>query len=524
MDPKPGWERASEGGVARSRVTSRRLVLSALGEVGHPVCELGSRHAAAPPGLLLARSEREARTGLEAALGGVIRGDVVRRGIVSPEAVLAVLPGPGEPVAEFLASMRPGPALGAVLQQAATRELSADDRLEVVRGWERMASWLAAQQARALAAARDAIASELAPAPESAAAEHWSGQDAAEAEIGAALRWSLPTVTTRLRQAAALTGRCAPTLVELERGRIEPRQASAVVDAVAQLQDADAVAQVQERLLPRAPEQTVAQTRRSLRRAVLAVDPASAAERHERARAGRGVQRYAEPDGMAALEVRTDAAGVATIFAALDAVAATLPKNDPETGEHVPLSARRVDGLVALCGALLGDPTVLPGLARAAVPVPAVRVTAPLDTLLGLSERPGELAGYGPIPAPVVRELASDGAWKRWLVEPQTGELLDVGATTYRPSARLAAFVTARDRTCRGPGSGQPADQSDLDHIEPYDGANTKRDNLQPLRRRWHNAKTHGGWEATRAPDGTTHWRTPLGRRYSVPPESLDPG
>ncbi|NHC14598.1 DUF222 domain-containing protein [Motilibacter deserti] len=469
---------------------------------------------------LAARARREALTALEATLDA----ENVQSEEPLSEEPLSEEPLSEEPlsVAAVLTKLAPGCELIAHLCQLQGLALSADDRLEVVRSWERVAAWLTAQQARALAAAGAAIAVEQAPEPHSAAAEHWSGEQAAEAEIGSALRWSLPTVATRLKQATELTGRCAPTLDELEAGRIEPRQASAVVEACAPLDD-DAALAVQQRVLPRAAEQTVAQTRRALRRAVLAVDSASAAERHERARADRGIDHHAEPDGMAALAVRTNAAGVATIWAALDAVAAAMPATDKETGEPVPISARRVDGLVALCAAVLADPGVLAGLPRAATPAAAVRVTVSAETLLGLSDSPGELDGHGPIPAEMARELAADGAWRRWLVEPRTGELLDIGSETYRPGARLAAFIAARDRTCRGPGSGYPARLADLDHVVPFDGSNTTRANLQPLRRRWHNAKTHGGWQSSRAPDGSTTWTSPLGRQYVIPPERLDP-
>ncbi|NHC46925.1 DUF222 domain-containing protein [Motilibacter aurantiacus] len=472
---------------------------------------------------LTAREREEARAAAQGRVEAMIREWRSRPPRVQEVADPQVaLPDDEADVGAFLAELPPGRVLIDALEQAAERPLSADGRVEVVRGWDRVAAWLTAQQMRALAAAAEAIAEEQAPEPGSAAAEHWSARQAAEAELGAALRWAPATVATRLRQASELTGRCALTLQELEAGRIEQRQAAAVVEACAPLDD-DAAHAVQQRVLPHATEQTVAQTRRSLRRAVLAVDPATAAERHQRARADRGVERWAEPDAMAALTIRTDAAGAATIWAALDAVAAAMPRTDPATGEDVPVAARRADGLVALCAAVLRDRDVLPDLARAGTGVPAVRVTVSAETLLKLAERPGELDGHGAIPTSLARELAADGAWRRWLVEPRTGELLDIGSETYRPGARLAAFVAARDRTCRGPGSGVPARSADLDHVEPFDGTNTTRANLQPLRRRWHNAKTHGGWQVTRAPDGTTTWRSPLGRRYSVPPESLDP-
>ncbi|WP_231114962.1 DUF222 domain-containing protein, partial [Lentzea aerocolonigenes] len=75
-----------------------------------------------------------------------------------------------------------------------------------------------------------------------------------------------------------------------------------------------------------------------------------------------------------------------------------------------------------------------------------VYVTISAATLMGLSEQPGELAGYGPISADMARELAADATWRRLLTEPTSGEPLEFGTTTYRPPAALRRFVWTRDR------------------------------------------------------------------------------
>jgi hypothetical protein len=53
-----------------------------------------------------------------------------------------------------------------------------------------------------------------------------------------------------------------------------------------------------------------------------------------------------------------------------------------------------------------------------------VSVIVPITTLLGLDEHPGELVGYGPIPAPLAREIAAEGTWRRLLTDPASGTLL----------------------------------------------------------------------------------------------------
>lgn len=58
--------------------------------------------------------------------------------------------------------------------------------------------------------------------------------------------------------------------------------------------------------------------------------------------------------------------------------------------------------------------------------------------LLGANDQPGELAGYGPIPSAVARDLAAGGTWRRILTDPASGRPLDYGTTHYRPPEHLA--------------------------------------------------------------------------------------
>jgi hypothetical protein len=85
-----------------------------------------------------------------------------------------------------------------------------------------------------------------------------------------------------------------------------------------------------------------------------------------------------------------------------------------------------------------------------------LRVSVDLPTLLGLAENPAELAGHGPIPPQLARELAGDADWTRLTTYPQTGELLDLAPHRYRPSRRLAAFIRARQPVCTWPAATSP--------------------------------------------------------------------
>jgi hypothetical protein len=148
----------------------------------------------------------------------------------------------------------------------------------------------------------------------------------------------------------------------------------------------------------------------------------------------------------------------------------------------------------------------------------SVNVTIDLPTLLGLNENPGQLAGYGVLPAQIVRALAGEGKWRRFITDPNTGTLLDYGRDSYQPPQDLVDFLIARDRTCRFPGCRQSAARADIDHAEAWeDGGETSAANLGALCRRHHRLKTHGGWKLSSNADGSCSWESPDGHNYFVP-------
>ncbi len=148
---------------------------------------------------------------------------------------------------------------------------------------------------------------------------------------------------------------------------------------------------------------------------------------------------------------------------------------------------------------------------------PLIHVTVPLTTLMGLHDEPGELAGYGPIPAPIARQIAADPdcTWRRLLTDPVSGTLLDYGRRTYRPPAPLAGFLRARDGACRYPGCRRPAVACEIDHVQPWQhGGTTSEDNLCCLCQRHHDLKEQLGWQVLLHPDRRLEWITPTGHRY----------
>jgi Domain of unknown function (DUF222) len=383
--------------------------------------------------------------------------------------------------------------------------------------------------------------------------------ESAVAEVGLMLSASARAAAIRVDDAWSLCHRLPGTLAALEQGRITLAKARVIDAETLNLSDEHAD-QVARRVLATAQKQTPGQLRAATRRAVLSTDPAAARERAKQARRERGVRMWPEPDGMATLSAYLPAADAAGVFAVLDEYA----RRAGFTGDERSLEARRGDALVDLVLNPTGrcsegtrtarertteEPDGGSGSARDGVPVtdatgPAgcrcecgrcrrgggvdVRVTIPYTALLGANDLPGELAGYGPIPAAVARDLAAGGTWRRILTDPASGRPLDYGTTRYRPPAHLAELVITRDQTCQFPGCRVPAHRCDLDHSIPHDPAHgtgpTSETNLGPKCRRHHQIKQTPGWSVTQHPDGCTTWVTPSGHQYhSYPLPLTDP-
>jgi hypothetical protein len=337
------------------------------------------------------------------------------------------------------------------------------------------------------------------------------------AEVACALRLAESTAAGRVADAVALCGRHPASLDLLKRGEIHYMQALAVLEVAAPL-DVSVARLVEARVLPRMPEQTVGATRKALHRAVVAVDPHGAQVRHEAQREQRRVMLRPEYEGMATVELYTTAHLGAGIMAVIDRHA-----KNPALDDRRTLDQRRADTLADL---ILGGAGVPGNGTSQTSEVPAlVKVTVGLDTLLGIDDAPGELAGYGPVTAQTARALAcTEGSiWRRLITDPGTGALVKTDPTTYRPTAEVRRHVEARDRICAFPSCRMPAERCDLDHVVPFDhdrpeaGGPTTPENLIPLCRAHHRAKTAGTWQVTRDTDSEQlTWTSPTGKRYTT--------
>jgi hypothetical protein len=168
--------------------------------------------------------------------------------------------------------------------------------------------------------------------------------------------------------------------------------------------------------------------------------PQRAEERHARAKAERCVRVRPLPDGMGELTTVLSAEDLTAVWDVISADARELIS----AGDERTIDQARSD---CLADRILGRTATLNS--GGSVGGAHVQVTVALSTLTGRDDQPGELAGYGPIPASMARRIAAapDSVWRR-LITDEMGRLLDYGRTTYRPPIGLADFVRAWDQRC----------------------------------------------------------------------------
>lgn len=363
--------------------------------------------------------------------------------------------------------------------------------------------------------------------------------DAAGDEISLALAWSPGRAKHAVAVAAELVDDLPDTLAALEEGRVDAEKAQLVADRTRCLAEPGTRRRVEAAVLPFARTRTRMQLDRRLRQEVIAAAPAAAEQRRRAAASRRRVSRpdITSPgadDGMACLTVYGPAEDLTALWTALDAAArhtratAAASSKDGRT-----LDQLRFDVLASLawtgldaghlgcCNPTCANPV---RLGKRHGKAAAVQVTVAASTLFGADERPGWLAGFGPVTAEAARRIAAEGPWRRLLTDPATGELLEYGRTVYTPPAELAAFVVARDRTCRFPTCDRDARDADIDHRQPYrQGGETGASNTWALHRGHHVGKTVHGFTVGIGPEGGFSWTTPAGHSYPVQPEPIGP-
>lgn len=444
-------------------------------------------------------------------------------------------------LAQVLDVVPPGGALAAAVEDAddLRTDLSSAALVDLAASCQRLVNWALARQGTALVELVNRF-----EGPPGYVDTDGTFADLARAsavtDVALAAGLSEYAVTQRLVVALGVPERLPRVHALLTAGAVEFAKVKAVHDAVVGLSP-DQTEQVESEVLDAAVQGTLAGLRRALERAVLRHAPDVAAQRAAEAARCRAVRFSALEDGSALMSVEAPAPRIAAAEVSLNllaqAVIATAEADDERTVDAVradvvlDLIESAADALSA--GSPPDSEPTPPAPGRRVRGRTQLVVTVPLATLLGLSEEPGLLDGYGPIAAAMAREVAgaaTDGTWLCAVTDDRPGHvhgtLLGLGRSTfspgYVPPRATWRFVTVRDGTCRFPGCHRRAERCDLDHrVRHRDGGATCECNLQALCRRHHRLKHETPLRVSHDCVAGSTWSTRTGHEYRAAPPTL---
>lgn len=336
---------------------------------------------------------------------------------------------------------------------------------------------------------------------------------AAAADIAVRLRMSESVVRSRAERAAILRDRMPRLWASFLGGAVCEQNAVTAAQLAASLpDDGETWDAFDQRVWESAGSLTPPKFRVRARAARERVHPESIEERHRRAAEDRRVWLTPDLDGMATLSVFAPAVKAEEAMRSVDAIARHLAAQEGEGRTLAQLCADAVLDLVAY-----GETESTPAAFRAV----SVAVTIPALTLLGESDEPSSLDGYGPIDLETARRLAGEASsWVRVLTHPVSGTVLDVDRKTYRVPADLRRRLGVTHPTCVFPGCFRPARECDIDHrVDWQHGGPTSAENLAPVCESHHRLKHGSLWTLERDSDaGTMRWVSPSGHEADADP------
>jgi hypothetical protein len=414
-------------------------------------------------------------------------------------------------VAELLKA-KPGYKVLGELIQIHPRSLSASGRIDYLSALDRQESWICALKQEALVA----IAGEYA---DEDGGTFGCVDDEEREDVATALRLSPTTAQSRIDVARVLVGHLPNTISALSTGEISVAHATVIAretaTAIKNGLSPESVFRVEQTALAHAEFHTPGQVASKVKTTIAKLAPEDFEELVDRARDSRRVTCYPEVDGMATVIAILPAEDAQTVMKSIEAYILKQDAQDAADWSLLSADMKRADALTAIASQALAS--MAHDVQPHRRPI-TISVAIDLPTLMGLAENPGQLAGYGAIPASVARRLAADGNWQRFVSDPTTGNLLDFGREKYTPPQELVDYLLARDRICRFPGCRRTGQSSDIDHAQSWEtGGETNPANLGLLCRRHHRMKTHGGWSLESNPDGSCLWKSPTGKTFFVP-------
>lgn len=246
------------------------------------------------------------------------------------------------------------------------------------------------------------------------------------------------------------------------------------------------------------------------------LDAEAVTARRRRAESERRVSIRPAPDTMVWLSALLPvAAGVAAFAALTRGADVARAQGDPRSRGQV-----MADELVRRALDLGGEHDTPPRTSRSV----DLHLVMSHDALLCTSDEAARLAGFGPIPAELAREVVAhalgdeEDVWVRRLyASPMTGELVAMDSRARLFPAGLARFIRLRDEVCRTPWCDAPIRH--IDHVRRHaGGGSTSADNGEGLCEACNHAKEAPRWRARPGPNGTVTTTTPTGHTHTTRP------
>lgn len=252
-------------------------------------------------------------------------------------------------------------------------------------------------------------------------------------------------------------------------------------------------------------------TEREVRAWVQRLDPCGAADRARKAAGDRRVSIRPAPDCMTYLTALLPVKEGVAVYGELHRRAMSAAV-DPD--EHRSKGQVMADELIAR--------VLTPNEGEPARPGVEVHLVMTDRTLTDGDPEPAHLVGYGPVPAPVARNLVTaDSQTRVWVrrlyTDPATGDLAATDARRRDFPMVARQFLTCRDQTCRTPFCGAPIRHTDH-ALAVSKGGVTDLRNGNGRCASCNLTKDLPGW-ATHLTDGTITTTTPTGHQHvSRPP------
>ncbi len=343
-------------------------------------------------------------------------------------------------------------------------------------------------------------------------------------EVACVLTVSERTAGALLSEAHELSTTLPLTLAALQDGSISWQHARAMVDETANLDPAGAAALEAHFLDPDAPnpaqgcpagELVPSRFRHKARTWRERHHPDSIEERHTKSALDRRLEFAPDRDGMAWLSAYLPADQAAGIWDRTTTAARALQ------GPHERRNLSQIRADMAAKWLLGGTAEHVPS------PSAQVLVTVPVFALMGLTDEPAMLDGYGPIPTSMASRLMaeSSSSFHRVLTDPRDGAPLEIGRTSYRIPVSMRQWLRLRDGKCPFPGCTNQSLDNEADHLLSWaDGGTTGIINLGQPCPKHHRLKHTSGWTPTGATtDKPPGWISPTGRQYASEQQGWEP-